>query len=401
MSYTNKPNDAVSVKDYGAKGNGIADDTASIQAALNWAVANNSSLYFPRGIYLVTSGLTITGNPAGKTGEAVRIFGVGIGFDLDPSGSTIKWGGSTNASNNLFTANGIGRLIVEDMAFHGNLKVGTVFYATQGISTYAPFGWIFNRVYFAGVIASPTNQCFLIDTSTNMGRFQWNECFFIPGTGGGTGFNSQNPNALSNHFIGCSFGPGDYGIHIGQGAFHAFSCDFTQNNIADVYLQIHNPCSLYGCWSEQSRQFILTDFREQYSSLTLSGCQSASYPWSWWKLDETHRTQPTNDLSQWVSISWDRPAGLNVIGCTFDDPFLFSPVGSIAPTTSSQPTIRVPNGHANGFDVIMQGSYSMNGIGPTFGDQFVFYGTDPAAERMGYRRSSHSTIHRRWNISAS
>ena len=42
----------VSVKDFGAKGDGTTDDTAAIQAALN---TGNSTIYFPSGTYLISS----------------------------------------------------------------------------------------------------------------------------------------------------------------------------------------------------------------------------------------------------------------------------------------------------------------------------------------------------------
>lgn len=47
-SWSSKLKDVVSVKDFGAVGNGIANDTAAIQAALN----TGGALYFPRGTYL-------------------------------------------------------------------------------------------------------------------------------------------------------------------------------------------------------------------------------------------------------------------------------------------------------------------------------------------------------------
>lgn len=52
-----KLRDVVSVKDFGAVGDGVADDTAAIQAALNSGVA----LYFPQpvGFYNITSNITI------------------------------------------------------------------------------------------------------------------------------------------------------------------------------------------------------------------------------------------------------------------------------------------------------------------------------------------------------
>ena len=47
------------VLDYGAVGDGVADDTASVQAAINAAVASVSAggatVYFPRGNYNCTN----------------------------------------------------------------------------------------------------------------------------------------------------------------------------------------------------------------------------------------------------------------------------------------------------------------------------------------------------------
>ena len=51
----------VSVKNFGAKGDGVTDDTAAIQAATNYAVANNVPLYAPKGVYLLSSTVNLTG----------------------------------------------------------------------------------------------------------------------------------------------------------------------------------------------------------------------------------------------------------------------------------------------------------------------------------------------------
>lgn len=51
----------VSVKDFGAVGDGVTDDTAAIQAAINAVAANGGgSIFFPEGTYLLSSELTIT-----------------------------------------------------------------------------------------------------------------------------------------------------------------------------------------------------------------------------------------------------------------------------------------------------------------------------------------------------
>lgn len=56
-----KLSDVISVKDFGATGNGTTDDTTFIQNALNYiASIGSGSLYFPKGTYKLTAQLTYT-----------------------------------------------------------------------------------------------------------------------------------------------------------------------------------------------------------------------------------------------------------------------------------------------------------------------------------------------------
>ena len=61
----NLDNFPVNAKEEGAIGNGVANDTAALQAALNKAVTQGRRLYIPSGTYLVT-GLTVAANNAGR-----------------------------------------------------------------------------------------------------------------------------------------------------------------------------------------------------------------------------------------------------------------------------------------------------------------------------------------------
>jgi hypothetical protein len=49
--------DVVNVKDFGAVGDGIVNDTAAIQAAITYCISNNASLYWPSGNYVSSSNI--------------------------------------------------------------------------------------------------------------------------------------------------------------------------------------------------------------------------------------------------------------------------------------------------------------------------------------------------------
>lgn len=66
-----KNTDLISVKDFGAVGDGVADDTASIQAAINALTPAGGRLYLPKGAYKITAELSITNIP-------IEIFGDGM-----------------------------------------------------------------------------------------------------------------------------------------------------------------------------------------------------------------------------------------------------------------------------------------------------------------------------------
>ena len=57
-----KLQESVSVKDFGATGDGTTDDTDAIQTALEYAFANNVNLLFPKAIYAVSNTLLIPQN---------------------------------------------------------------------------------------------------------------------------------------------------------------------------------------------------------------------------------------------------------------------------------------------------------------------------------------------------
>lgn len=88
VTYSMIDGSVVNVKDYGAKGNGIDDDTTAIQNAI--IAAANKTLYFPAGNYYFTGLLTIS--------ESMTICGEGNSTRLNPdnvTGNTIRVNANT------------------------------------------------------------------------------------------------------------------------------------------------------------------------------------------------------------------------------------------------------------------------------------------------------------------
>lgn len=89
----------VNVRAYGAKGDGVTDDTAAIQAALT--AAAGKTLHLPAGSYRVSSGLTVS--------NRTRIAGDG------PLNSVMSYRTATTTTNRLFLFDNVDNIHMEDL----------------------------------------------------------------------------------------------------------------------------------------------------------------------------------------------------------------------------------------------------------------------------------------------
>lgn len=85
-----KLQEVVSVKDFGAVGDGTTDDTAAIQAAITYAQSGNGSVvYLPAGIYVISDTLTITPTYSGTFPQVLQ---TSVGLKGDGQHATwITW----------------------------------------------------------------------------------------------------------------------------------------------------------------------------------------------------------------------------------------------------------------------------------------------------------------------
>lgn len=116
--------ESVSIKDFGAVGDGVTDDTAAIQTAITMAQLGGKKLFLNAGVYKITSILNITGN--------LVVFGDGQGdvntcIQSYAPGSAIKcsaWGGkikgitiyiNNSTGNGIEIGNGSRNCAIEDV----------------------------------------------------------------------------------------------------------------------------------------------------------------------------------------------------------------------------------------------------------------------------------------------
>lgn len=124
----------ISVKDFGAVGNGTTNDTAAIQAGINACSANGNALYFPPGRYLVTA-LTL---------QTVSLVGTGVMDSSAPYGDAGSVLCQTNTTQPMLTV--AGGVTINGMSF---------FYPSQISGSILPTAY--QPTIFASATQSVTN----------------------------------------------------------------------------------------------------------------------------------------------------------------------------------------------------------------------------------------------------
>lgn len=120
---------AINVKNFGAKGDGITNDTIAVQNAINDAVSKKSAVYFPGGTYLINQ-VTLP--------ENIKLFGGGrLKTNIKPSGNNMAFLGNSGVQ-------------LENIAFVGNGKA-TGYTLQHGISFTRKYRWVINNCFFSNL----------------------------------------------------------------------------------------------------------------------------------------------------------------------------------------------------------------------------------------------------------
>lgn len=174
----------VSVKDFGAVGDGVADDTTAIQTAINSFGGSGGSVYFPNGTYKITGSLIIP--------DYIQIFGAGRRI------SVIK----KHFVGSMVSSCG-GYVTIKDITFDGN---GASFSGRGVVFTTSSQ----NTTFIDMDIENVTEQCILFSQPDVGALFRAIGCTFYttatPGTMGAVVVGATDTQATSRHFTNCESG---------------------------------------------------------------------------------------------------------------------------------------------------------------------------------------------------
>jgi hypothetical protein len=277
------------VTDYGAQGNGTADDTAAIKAAIAAAQANayGGVVYLPIGQYVVSSPLVVTGSDILILGNGPLATMGGAGYN-DGNCTTIKpkstWtrGSATQPACILFDAvtagTDLNRCGVERLAILGsNLPSST---QMHGIATYGYVGAFNVTGCIVGSIAN-TSSYGITNTTSYSTTAQGNSILRnLVQDVGGDGFDLASGDLTVEHCHAQGCGGNGFSITTTGGDTRIANCrgDLSGNN--GFYINV--PCGEYlgmvqlsNCSTQRNMDNgirIINTTSEEISPVYLTGC---------------------------------------------------------------------------------------------------------------------------------
>jgi hypothetical protein len=203
-------------RDYGARGDGQADDTAALQRGLDELTTHSNScvLYLPAGTYRLTGTLK-TIRKAHTDGQGVAIIGE------DPARTVLRWDGTNGATMFQWDAwySKISRL-----TFDGQGRAGTALFYGPAFSTYnetsdlvfrdATNGLVFGGPQTAGQAENAVLRCQFLRCGTGIQTVNWN---------------SMDIWVWYSRFEDCG-----RGVHNVMGNWHVWESLFLRSRLADL-----------------------------------------------------------------------------------------------------------------------------------------------------------------------
>ena len=244
--------------DFGAIGNGIADDTVQVQAAVDalGASAARSVLFVPAGTYRLTNTVTLLKK------NNVAIIG------SDPATTTFSWDGPTNSGATytdnvgaMFVGQGSTLVRIGRLTFDGSSKATWAIRLRWGgysSSEFFPSGNEFHDLTIkdagVGIAAGWNNSPSGQDTAeySHVVRCRFLRCAYA-------GMVTQDFNSLLWGVIDSYFEDNGACVRSDTGVCNVYDSVFKRSTVADVVVGTTPFISIRGCYSIGSRQFFIAN----------------------------------------------------------------------------------------------------------------------------------------------
>jgi hypothetical protein len=158
--YARKDATPVNVKDYGATGDGVTNDSTAIQSALNALPATGGTVYFPAGTYIINTGLTSSLNSITLAGAGNRGQDTTVAFGA----TRLHYTGSGDAFvfNSAATGTLFGGPVIRDLHLSGTAA------GACGIRIKRSNNWILENVSVSNFTAG---VAFVSDGTGNVNQY--------------------------------------------------------------------------------------------------------------------------------------------------------------------------------------------------------------------------------------
>jgi hypothetical protein len=257
--------DSYSIKDFGAIGNGVADDTAAIQAAIDYGVANNVyKITVPTGTYNITApirlydGICFIGDGSRKTIIRKSTNTLGTGSNTARSGTVTDSYAYDDILQLIHPDNEycysvqIKGMSLFKTAYTGATTSHAIYYPRAAYLKFEDL-WTLNTTH-----STYTNDCFV----SSLKNIQAQGCVYgfthaNDGTGNGTGTSILFENCYVNFDVATGAQP-SLGFNLfGLTYSNLFSCAVDNGNptvggITAYFLSSCNTITVSGCGTENS-----------------------------------------------------------------------------------------------------------------------------------------------------
>jgi hypothetical protein len=207
------------VEQYGAVGDGVADDTVAIQAAFDAMATSQGRVYFPRGVYKVSAQLTISNR------EGFVIEGAGMASSQLAPTAALAGLGVLKLTNNRDS-------LIRDLGIlgHASAPAAGIQYHRGAAGGFAPTNNIVSHVLLGSTTAdSLTNGVrYTADVDTNNAESVLHNVKILNVTSACVSI--EHSNSLGHRFFGltCSApsATASVGVRTNGGSFHAYGVAF-------------------------------------------------------------------------------------------------------------------------------------------------------------------------------